>query len=297
MTTGQDLIDKTRRHLMGGFGEVRSTLANAYTAGSGTLTLSTTPAGLLPSARLSIGLNNFYVTAVNGQTVSVFAGQDGTTDVNAASGTLVRVNPKFTDFDIWNALNDDINALSSQGLFTMASVNVTYNAALTGYDLGTTAAANLIDIYEVKFLTPGPYKDMPHMKSWEWRLDRNSNTTDIPSGLAIRLTNPQRITNGYSVTVVYRSMLQPLVNTTDNATLTGLQTSAYDLPPIGAAITVMAGREIKRDFTEDQGDTRRATEVPPGAVTASTTGLRALRQQRLVQEINKLRRMYPVVID
>ena len=297
MTTGQDLIEKTRRHLMGGFGEMRSTLSTNYTAASGTLVLSTAPIGLLPGSRLSSGLNIFYVSAVVGGTCTVLGGQEGSTDVNATVGALVRVNPKFTDFEIWGALNDDINALSSEGLFTMAGVNLTYNATLTGYDLGATAAANLLNVYEVKFLTPGPYKDMPHMKSYEWRLDRNNVTTDIASGLAIRLLNPGNLTNGYTFTVVYRSMLQTLVNVTDDLSITGLQVSAYDLPPMGAAITVMAGREIRRDFTDVQGDSRRALEVPAGAVTASTVGLSRLRVQRLTLEVAKLRRMYPQVID
>ena len=55
----------------------------------------------------------------------------------------------------------------------------------------------------------------------------------------------------------------------------------------------MAGREIKRDFTESQGDTRRAGEVPAGAVAASSRNLQILRQQRITSEAAKLEAIYP----
>ena len=75
---------------------------------------------------------------------------------------------------------------------------------------------------------------------------------------------------------------------------TGLQASAYDLPPLGAAIRLMSGREIKRNFTETQGDSRRATEVPAGAVQQSSTGLKLLRAQRIVAECARLNSLYPI---
>ena len=68
-----------------------------------------------------------------------------------------------------------------------------------------------------------------------------------------------------------------------------LQPSAYDLPPLGAAINLMAGREIKRNFTDDQGDVRRAVEVPAGAVAASANGLKQKRQLRINTEKARLK--------
>ena len=78
-----------------------------------------------------------------------------------------------------------------------------------------------------------------------------------------------------------------------NVSVTGLQPSATDLPPIGAAIRLMAGREIKRNFTESQGDTRRSTEVPPGAIAQSANGLARLRQTRIAAEAARLHALYP----
>ena len=57
----------------------------------------------------------------------------------------------------------------------------------------------------------------------------------------------------------------------------------------------MAGREIKRNFTESQGDTRRAGEVAPGAVMQSSRNLQILRQQRITAESARLDALYPNV--
>ena len=45
---------------------------------------------------------------------------------------------------------------------------------------------------------------------------------------------------------------------------------------MGAAIRQMMGRDIKRSFLEAQPDTRRSSEVPPGAALGS---IRLLQQQ------------------
>ena len=68
------------------------------------------------------------------------------------------------------------------------------------------------------------------------------------------------------------------------------------LEGVGAQIRLMAGREVKRNFTESQGDTRRAEEVPAGAVGNSITNLLRLRRDRIQAEAARLARQYPLRI-
>lgn len=291
-TSSQNWIDKTRGHLLNGFQEERNVLSSSYTAGGTSLVLTYAMGGIRVGARLCIGTNTFYVLAVSGQTATVVGGQDGSTDANAASGATVRVNPRFTDNDIWQALTDDLGDLSSpmNGLYAIGTVDFTYNAALQGYDLGAIASS-LIDGYEVKYLTPGSYKDTPRIPRDMWRINRNVNTTEIASGLSLELF--QAAYPGYSVRFTYKSTFAAPASNAADVSTSGLQTSALDLPPIGAALRLMAGREIKRNFTESQGDTRRATEVPAGAVANSSTGLARLRMSRIVAEASRLDSLYP----
>lgn len=291
-------IEATRRQLMGGFTEMRNVVGVTYVPGSNLLILSRDMTNVVPGQILSAGLNVFYVSAVAGFNVTVDGGQNGSNDVPVAAGTLVRVNPKFTDWDIWQELANDLNDLSGMGIVAYNSSDLTYNPVYTGYDLGTTAASNLLDVYEVKYLTPGPYKDMPRLPRTAWRLTRNAAVADIPSGMSLQILDPSsQNVAGYLVRVIWKSLLIPPVSLTSDLATTGLQSSAYDLPPIGAAINLMAGREIQRNFTSSQGDVRRATEVPAGAVAASSTGLKQKRQQRISTEIARLATMYPITMD
>jgi len=291
MTTGNDWINSTRSYLMSGYAEERNKLSTAYTAGDTTLTFTYPLGGIRPGARLSIGLNTFYVWSVDGQVATISAGEDSSTDANAASGSVVKVSPRFTDNEIWKALKDDLYDLSSpsSALFDTGTIDLTYNAIVNGYDL--SSADNLISIYEVKYLTPGPQMDNPRINSSGWRLNRDAITSQFPSGISLQLFQPAY--PGYNVRIVYRKYFTiPSLITTDVST-TGLLDSALDLPPLGAAIRLMAGREIKRNFTESQGDTRRASEVAPGAVMQSVRNLQVLRQQRIAAEAGRLDALYP----
>ena len=57
---------------------------------------------------------------------------------------------------------------------------------------------------------------------------------------------------------------------------------------------MVAGREVKRNFTESQGDTRRADEVPAGSVNNSINNLLRLRRDRIIAEAARLARQYPL---
>ena len=292
MTTGQDWIAQTRSYLMSGYAENRNKLAQDYTAGSGLLVFQYDMAGIRPGARLSIGTNTFYVWSVSGQQATVQAGEDSSTDISVPAGTLVRVSPRFTGDEIWKQLANDLGDLSSpaNGLYGIQTVDLTYNATLNGYDLGSIGD-NLQSIYEVKYLTPGPQLDNPRIHTTGWRLNRNANSSQFPSGLSLQMFEPAY--PGYNVRVVYRSNFVMPTTYLANVSSTGLLASAYDLPPLGAAIRLMEGREIKRNFTEGQGDTRRAGETPPGAVLQSARGLQQLRANRITAEAARLEALYP----
>ena len=292
MTTGSDWISQTRSYLMSGYAENRNKLAVAYTAGSGTLTFSYALEGIRAGARLCIGLNTFYVWSISGQTAVVSGGEDSSTDANAPIGSLVRVAPRFTDNEIWDQLGNDLGDLSSpsNGLFGINSVDLTYNATINGYDLGPISD-QILSVYEVKYLTPGPQLDNPRITTNGFRLNRNAINTQFPSGISLQLFQPAM--PGYNVRVVYRSVFTMPSTSFANVSSTGLLPSAYDLPPLGAAIRLMEGREIKRNFTEGQGDTRRAGEVAPGAILQSARGLQQMRAQRIAAEAAKLDALYP----
>lgn len=301
MATLQTWVDRTRSHLMSGRGEERNTLAAPYVAASGSLQMTNALGGIVVGSRLSIGQNTFYVAAVSAttSTVTVLGGQEGTTDANAASGSLVRVNPRFTDFDIVDALTTDLADLSApdNGLFAMTAVDFTLASAQDGYALLTLAETKIIDAYELRVTDDDPLVDLRwrQLPKAFWRLDRNGQESlPATSTAVLRLLTP-------STSGAVGSRLRLLVRTAFDApptlatdlNTTGLAVSAYDIPPMGAAMRLISTREVKRNFTETQGDTRRAGEVNAGAVAQSMRPLAVMRQARIQSEAARLSAKYP----
>ena len=72
------------------------------------------------------------------------------------------------------------------------------------------------------------------------------------------------------------------MNLTDDAqTVAGLPAEANGLPALGAAIQLMVGREIKRNFTEATSDPLQLDLVTGGQVLNSYKGLQLQRQMRI----------------
>ena len=71
--------------------------------------------------------------------------------------------------------------------------------------------------------------------------------------------------------------------------------SCEDILEMGVLLRMMNGREIKRNFIESQGDTRRSDEVPAGSTRDSLTNIQRLRRERIVAEAARLKQQYPLV--
>lgn len=296
MATLQTWVDRTRSHLMSGRSEERNVLASPYTAGSGAMQFTAAVGGIVPGARLSIGTSTYYVASVNqtAQTAQVIAAQEGTVDVNKSAGSLVRVNPRFTDADIVDALNAELSDLSApdNGLFAVFSMDWDADVTVAAYPVTVVDPSVIIDCYEVRTCPDPNTQDWFLLPKTYWRLDRMAGPPGMEPDLQLRIAYPTVRTGGI-VRALLRVRFIPLVDLTENLDDTGLPPTAQDIPPLGAAMRLMAGREVKRNFTETQGDTRRADEVPAGAVAASMRPLAALRMTRIQAEGARLTAQYP----
>lgn len=290
MTTAADLIEETRLHLTSGKNEQINALQADYTAGSGSMTFKYDLKGITAGHTISVGLNTLYVVSVteSAKVATVIGGQQGSSDVSATAGATVRVQPRWTDHRIFKELNNDLRSLSapSVGLFRQEVKVITFSPLVVGYDL----AADVISVDEVRVDEPGSMRAQPPIRSFE--VIRKADTSLFPSGVALRINEPGWA--GRALRVKYRAPFLPLSGLLSTVTSTGLPDTAADLPPMGAALRLIAVKEIARNQTEAQGDTRRATEVPPGAVLGSYRGLAGMRAQRIEEERSRLRAQNPI---
>jgi hypothetical protein len=206
------------------------------------------------------------------------------------SASIVYVEPTFSAFGIFSALNDELAALSSPsvGLFRTATNTLTYNGAVDGYNL--SAPGMVGDVLDVRYETDDTNKRWPRIASWT--IYRNADTTDFPAGTALVLN--QMGQSGLDLRITYAKGFDPLTALAgDVVTASGVPATALDILAMGAAIRLVSGREIRRNRIDAQGDTRRPEEVPVGAVSQSTRELRRIYDARISQERTRLRAEWP----
>jgi hypothetical protein len=295
MTTAQGWIDETRDMLLSGYVEELLELgANALIDATTVTITGAASSGIATGVIIEINVEAMYVTGVSGTSVSVIRGYGNSIPSAHTADDIVRISPKFPAYRILEALNNDLRDLSApdNGVFVMKTTSFTYNAAQGGYNLAGLTNETVQSIYTVTYADPVPIEATePEIRSW--RLKRNRDTSVFSSGLALILYGSGW--PGKKVTVSYKSPLTNLANAGVDKSVTGLQSTAYDLPPLGAALALMVATPIRREFIDAQGSHRRAEEVPPGAISASMRDLRIRRDIRVSAEAARLAAMYPQI--
>lgn len=283
--TGNDVIEDVIRQLLSGSREEMNKLAANVGTSAASLTFEYALGGIREGAHVSIGTEVFRVWSVNdsSKTAVVQPAMAGSTTSAHTAGDLVYVNPRLPRHVILDAMNKELMALTSpsNGLYTMDSDEFTYNAAVTDYEL----PAEALEPYKVTQAEIGPSEAWPQLPHWSW--DSSASTTEFASGKSIHLPYGQ---SGRTVRVLYKKAFTPLTDPTLDLSTTGMPASMHDIVTLGVLLRLGPVREIKRNFTEAQGDSRRAEEVPPGSIVNSFSWVRNLRQQRIAEERLRLER-------
>lgn len=288
MSTAATIINHARAHLMSGTVEERDKLATTVTAGATDIVLTYMPSGFREGTVFEIGSELMYVwvAATGTKTLSVERGYNGTTATAHTAGDIVTLNPRFPRARLLDAVNYELADLSTDGsIYAEVEVALTYNGSDRLINL--TSATNVIDLLAVKY----------RQSATEWvplrhcYLQRGLPSTDFASTYAIAF---DRIPPSGTLRATYAKSFTSVTSEADNMqTVALLPVTCEDIVEYGAALCLMAGREIKRTFTESQGETRRADEVPPGATNQSPSALRAYRRDRIQAEATRLAKKYP----
>ena len=292
--TAQIWIDETRDMLLSGYVEDLDILTGivAETTVPSEIVVQGYASSITKGVVIEINAELMYVVQVVSTTISVLRGYAGSVPAAHAANDIVRVSPKFPAHRIISSLNDDLADISSpaNGMFQMRTTTFVYNGGVAGYNLDTSGFV-VDSIYEVTHAAVGALANEPEIISWRLKRDRDTAASAFPSGNALILYDGA--IPGRTVRVLYKSPLTPIANSTTPLADVGLATTAYDLPPLGAAMALMTTRPIRREFLDAQGSSRRAEEVPPGAISASFRDLMGRRRARLEAESSRLVAQYP----
>ena len=291
MTTAGNLVDRVAQHLLAGTVEERNKIASSLNTSVTSVPVSYSLNSLTEQTVFEIESELFYIWEVDtaNKTLTVERGYGGTTVASHSSGATLTVNPKFPRWQILNALNDELADLSSpmNGLYQMKTVDLSYNGSDRMVNLTNTT--DIIDLYDVRLRYLSD--DYPVIRNV--RLMRDMPTTDFASGSVLVLDSD--VLAG-TLRVSYKAPYTSFTSESSTLTSTGASSTLADLLVIGAQIRMLAAREVKRNFIESQGDTRRSDEVPAGAMNASVTNLLRLKRDRVQAEAARLARQYPLRI-
>lgn len=321
MTTMANVVQRAKAKLIGSFREEASTLASAVGANATSLTLSTSPTqvgiGTVLCVVSTTGYELFYVTAWDPGTriASVAAGYLGTTSVAHAQGDFVEINSRFPSAAVLQACVDEVNALPQAlpAIYTSAYIPVgggQYLVDLTAADPRFTVQAyTLLDLvidkpddgqyfgavsgtqqpirwvdYLGARLERLPYPNSGDPAHLLLRLGRNAGIQWISANLVVTIGAPAGTTG----------LLSP---TADFETITGLASSVIDLIGLGVWIRLLGDQAANRSARGPFGESRTAQEVPAGLIMSDTVNRRREYNERLTQEVFKVRARYPIMMD
>jgi len=270
--------------------------AIAFTDNSNNASVTT---AIQPGSIVAIDLELFYVeAAASSGSFSVIPGYLGSTEANHASGTPIYINPRFSDFDILTAINNELDDLSGdKGLFNLGEIQIAYNPVQQAYDLTDTTTSTTISNYiegiAIRFMTPLPDRKLRTIPSSRWEVVPIGSTTalaNFPSGYSLTLNDSAW--PGQNMLFLFKQAFSHVANYTDSfQTVANLPATCNRIVPLGAAIELMSGREVERNQIQSQPDPRLAPEVPPGAITNSAAGMMREHASFVASEQARLKRL------
>jgi hypothetical protein len=290
MTTAAAIINRASRQLLAGTVEERNKLASSIDSSVTSIVLSYDLGGFRNGSVFEIESELIYVWEADAtaKTLEVERGYGGTTPASHSSGVVTTLNPRFPRVGMLDALNSELDDLSStaNGLFRVATVDLTYNGS--DRQINLTSSGTIIELLDARLRYLAD--DYPVIRNV--RLQTGLPTTDFASGNSIVFDEP--VMAG-TIRVRYKA---PFVRATNEAsdltTNCFLPATCDDIVETGVMLRMMNAREIKRNFIESQGDTRRPDEVPAGATRDSISNLVRLRRERITAEAGRLKALYPI---
>lgn len=295
MTTFRNLVNETRQHLMTEKPDRINVLGSGAAVNATSIVLANNVVGIAAGSQLVVDFEIYLVTTdppsnTPGTTVAVIPGFGGSTSAPHDAGALVYVNPQFSDYRIAQQLNHCLTALDSHGLFQVKNTFVTFNPSVNGY---TLTAPDFIDVWRVSAETSGPDAEWPVLNQRDFYVDNSADPAQFSGGK--QFVTRVGIEPGRRFKISYKASYAELTDPDDDVlVVSGLHRSAHEIPPLGAAMRLLTGAEVKRTFLTSQPEPRRQEEVPPGSMRQSMVPIVTAYYQAIDREIMYLHRLYPI---
>lgn len=298
MSTVGDAVTRTKRLLNSNTRTELDALDADIAAGDTTINLRYQTDGIRAGSYISIGDGStapetMYVHSRNGEYATVQRGVDGSAAVAWSAGDTIEVEPRFTEFQILEAVRDAIRSLPAN-LFAVTtispSVTSTTDKAIN-HDFSTTGFLHLLQALR----TPRSQHD--RWVKANVKVYKNSNETDFADGYAIVVQEDLEKAVTLQLTYAHPFVTTTLDLGTSLEDTVGMTASMQDIPALGAAGSLMLGEESTRLDLHAAGDSRIDAAVNAGDRARYSLVLQAQYDRRVSQEARRLMAEYGVKMD
>jgi len=293
MSTASQIITRASNQLLSGTIEERNKVSNSLSTSDTSLTLLYDLGGIRAGAVIEVDSELMYVwdAASGTKTITVDRGYNGTTVATHAANAIAKINPRFPRSMMLEALKNDIIDLSSpvNGLYATVVRSVAYNGSDRMIEM-PSITPTVFEVMDIRL----EYLNSDHPSLTRVRHERNVQlvTANGPRDVLVFDESVMAGTVWYTT----KEEFSPLTSEATELSTLSIPSNLEDILELGTMIRCMSSREIKRNFIESQGDTRRSDEVPPGSTSNSINNLVRLRRDRIIAEAARLGRQYPLKI-
>jgi len=233
-----------------------------------------------------------YVHKVNDVNVTIQRGMQGSTANNWVAGSMIEVEPRFSGFQIAEAVRDTIRSLPNN-LYAVSTATAEFST--------TAQSVTVAEMNDQDHDTPGT--GFYHLlsatrtaRSSEDRLLNLNCTVQRQIDGTYKVIRQEGIEKAITVNLIYA---HPFVTTalaldTVLGTTVGMPDSMIDIPSLGASASLLLGEESLRLDLHSQGDSRSDASVAAGDRARYSMILQGQYDRRVSQEARKLMSLYGI---
>jgi len=288
MTTLEDLRQRVRSQVMGFTRDQQqvSELALSMTNTDTSFTLDSGTVRNISRGLVEIGDELILVKSVDQPTaVATIAGalngrgREGSLAASHSVADLVTMSPILPRVRVTEAINQTILAMYPT-IPVFSTTEITKLAPVFEYGL----PADCEDIWYIVADTVGPTQ--VHYPTPRWRYNPNAAPTDFPTGKSIQLLDD--VVPGRAYRIVYVKAPSPLVNSTDQISVTGFEDRMAEAIVWGACARLLPAYETARLQQSAIEGTERANLVPATAAVKTAAYYEQLFDQAIMRERDRI---------
>ena len=286
-----DCVTHTKRLLNSNTRTELDAIHTTISASDTTIRLKYQTDGIRAGSYISVedGTNppeTMYVHARNGEYATVQRGIDGSAGYAWTADSKIEVEPRFTGFQILEAVRDSIYSLPNN-LYAVGTTSVSFAStstqSVTATDLASTGFYHIISATRTA-------------RSSEDRLLNMNVTVQRQTDGTFKVIRQEGIEKAVTVNMRYAHpfTVSALDMDTRLDTTVGMQDSMRDIPALGGAARLVLGEESLRLDLHSAGDSRGDGALNPGDRARYSLVLQAQYDRRVSEEAGRLMCVYGV---